>query len=136
MTTKLNPYLNFRDGTREAMSFYAAVFGGELTMSTFAEAGGMGVDEAEQGKVLHSQLDTESGLTLMAADVPSSMEVAHNGTISLSGGDEMRLRGYWDRLTEGASITVPLETAPWGDAFGMFTDKFGVNWLVNITGGI
>lgn len=136
MTTKLNPYLNFRDGTREAMSFYASVFGGELTMSTFAEAGGMGVDEAEQGKVLHSQLDTESGLTLMAADVPSSMEVAHNGTISLSGGDEMRLRGYWDRLTEGASITVPLETAPWGDAFGMFTDKFGVNWLVNITGGI
>jgi PhnB protein len=135
MATTLNPYLNFRDGTREVMDFYASVFGGELTLSTFAENGGMGQPESEQGKVMHSQLRTRGGMTLMAADVPSSMEVSANGTVSLSGDDEAELRGYWDGLVEGGSVTVPLEKAPWGDSFGMCTDRFGVDWMVNIAGG-
>jgi PhnB protein len=135
MATTLNPYLNFRDGTREVMDFYASVFGGELTLSTFAENGGMGQPEPEQGKVMHSQLRTRGGMTLMAADVPSSMEVSANGTVSLSGDDEAELRGYWDGLVEGGSVTVPLEKAPWGDSFGMCTDRFGVDWMVNIAGG-
>jgi PhnB protein len=135
MATTLNPYLNFRDGTREVMDFYASVFGGELTLSTFAENGGMGLDESEHGKVMHSQLRTRGGMTLMAADVPSSMQVSANGTVSLSGDDEAELRGYWDGLVEGGSVTVPLEKAPWGDSFGMCTDKFGVDWMVNIAGG-
>ena len=134
MATTLNPYLNFRDGTRDVMAFYASVFGGELTLSTFAESGGTGVDEAEQDKVMHSQLVTDDGLTLMAADVPSSMDVSANGTVSLSGDDEATLRGYWDRLVDGGSATVPLEKAPWGDTFGMCTDRFGVAWMVDIVG--
>jgi PhnB protein len=134
MAVTLNPYLNFRDGTRDVMGRYASVFGGDLTMSTFAESGGMGVDESEQHKVMHAQLTTDSGLVLMAADVPSSMEVGPNGTISLSGDDEATLRGYWDGLTEGGTVTVPLEKAPWGDTFGMCTDRFGVDWMVNILG--
>jgi len=134
MTTRLNPYLNFREGTRDVMNFYVTVFGGELTISTFADSGGMGLDESEQGKVLHSQLVTDAGLTVMAADVPASMTVGANGTVALSGDDDAELRGYWDRLTDGGSVTVPLERAPWGDAFGMCTDRFGVDWLVNISG--
>lgn len=134
MAVTLNPYLNFRDGTREVMTYYAAVFGGELTLSTFAETGGMGLDEAEQHKVMHAQIVTGAGLTLMAADVPASMEVSGNGTVSLSGDDEAALRGYWDALTDGGSVTVPLEKAPWGDTFGMCTDRFGVDWMVNILG--
>jgi PhnB protein len=134
MASTLNPYLNFRDGTRDVMDFYVSVFGGELTLSTFAEMGGMGQDESEQGKVMHSQLVTEGGMTLMAADVPASMEIGSNGTISLSGADEAELRGYWDGLTAEGSVTVPLEKAPWGDSFGMCTDKFGVHWMVNIAG--
>ena len=134
MAVTLNPYLNFRDGTREVMEFYSSVFGGELTVSTFADSGGMGVDESEQHKVMHSQLVTENGMTLMAADVPSSMDVSTNGTVSLSGDDEATLRGYWDRLVDGGSATVPLEKAPWGDTFGMCTDRFGVDWMVNILG--
>jgi PhnB protein len=134
MAVTLNPYLNFRDGTRDVMGRYASVFGGDLTMSTFAESGGMGVDESEQHKVMHAQLTTDSGLVLMAADVPSSMEVGPNGTISLSGDDEATLRGYWDGLTEGGTVTAPLEKAPWGDTFGMCTDRFGVDWMVNILG--
>jgi len=139
MATKLNPYLNFREGTREAMDFYAAVFGGTLTVSTFGENGGMGVPESEQGNIMHSQLETDSGLTLMAADVPSHMQgpdgaVSPNGTVSLSGDDEKELRGFWDGLADGGSVTVPLEKAPWGDTFGMLTDKYGVDWMVNVTG--
>lgn len=134
MAVTLNPYLNFRDGTREVMEFYSSVFGGDLTVSTFADSGGMGVDESEQHKVMHSQLVTENGMTLMAADVPSSMDVSTNGTVSLSGDDEATLRGYWDRLVDGGTATVPLEKAPWGDTFGMCTDRFGVDWMVNILG--
>lgn len=135
MAISLNPYLNFRDGTRDVMVFYASVFGGELTSSTFAESGGMGLDESEQGKVMHSQLVTDNGLTLMAADVPSTMgEPGANGSISLSGDDEPTLRGYWEKLSDGGTVTVPLEKAPWGDTFGMCTDRFGVDWLVNILG--
>jgi PhnB protein len=118
------------------MAFYASVFGGELTSSTFAESGGMGLDESEQGKVMHSQLVTDTGLTLMAADVPSTMgEPGPNGSISLSGDDEPTLRGYWDKLSDGGTVTVPLEKAPWGYPFGMCTDRFGVDWLVNIAAG-
>lgn len=134
MTTRLNPYLNFREGTREVMAFYASVFGGEPTVSTFAEYGGMGLPESEQGKVMHAQLVTPNGLAVMAADVPPHMEVGANGTLSLSGEDEAELRGYWEKLVEGGTVTVPLEKAPWGDHFGMATDKFGINWLVNISG--
>ena len=60
------------------------------------------------------------------------MDVSHNGTISLSGEDEAELRGYRNRLRDGGTVGVPLEKAPWGDAFGMCTDRFGVDWMVNI----
>jgi PhnB protein len=136
MTTKLNPYLNFREGTREVMEFYVSVFGGELTVTTFGEAGGMGLDESEHGKVMHSQLVTDGGLTLMASDVPSHMLTGgdvSNGNISLSGDDEAELRGYYDKLSDGGTVTMPMENSPWGDIFGMCVDKFGVDWLVNVT---
>ena len=135
MTTRLNPYLSFRDNAREAMDFYESVFGGELTRSTFGEFGAS-EDAAEQDKVMHSMLATDNGLTLMGADTPNSMEFTPggNGTISLSGEDEAELRGYWDKLADGGDVTVPLEKAPWGDTFGMCVDKFGVSWMVNIAG--
>ncbi len=56
-------------------------------------------------------------------------------SISLSGDDDAELSGYWDKLLEGGSVTMPLEAAPWGDKFGMLTDRFGVAWMVNIAGG-
>jgi PhnB protein len=134
-STRLNPYLNFRGTARQAMDFYQSVFGGELTRSTFAE-GGMPHDPSEADQIMHSQLETDGGLTLMVADVPSSMEltVGNNFSVSLSGDDEAELRGYWDKLADGATVTMPLERAPWGDTFGMLVDRFGVNWLVNIAG--
>ena len=134
MASRLNPYLNFSDRTREAMQFYQSVFGGELTSSSFAE-GGMPHDPGDKDKVMHSQLETPSGFTLMASDMPASMGApSPNGNISLSGEDEAELRGYWDKLSAGGQVAMPLAKAPWGDTFGKLTDKFGVSWLVNITG--
>jgi PhnB protein len=136
VASKLNPYIGFRDQAREAMDLYQSVFGGELVRTTFGE-GGMSDDPAEQDKIMHSQLETPAGFTLMAADTPSSMEAAplNRGiTISLSGDDEAELRGYWDKLADGGSVTMPLEKAPWGDTFGMLTDRFGVAWMVNVAG--
>lgn len=134
MPSRLNPYLNFIDTARQAMEFYKSIFGGELQISTFAE-GGMPHDPADASKIMHAMLETPSGFTLMASDAPPGMATpSANGSISLSGDDAGELRGYWDKLADGATMTMPLTPAPWGDTFGMLTDRFGVGWLVNIAG--
>ena len=134
MPTRLNPYLGFRDNAKQAMEFYHSVFGGELTLSTFGELHGS-EDPAEQDKIMHGMLVSPTGLVLMGADTPNSMSYTpgDNISVSLSGEDEAELRGYWDALAEGANITAPINKAPWGDIFGMCTDKFGITWLVNIS---
>jgi PhnB protein len=135
MASTLNPYLNFRDKTREVMNFYQSVFGGELVVNTFADFN-MADDPAEADKVMHSQLTSPSGFVLMAADVPQHMPFTEGSSISisLSGDDEQELTGYWEKLIEGGNVVEPLSKAPWGDSFGMAVDKFGINWLVNIAG--
>jgi PhnB protein len=119
------------------MEFYKSIFGGELTQSTFAEFQAS-QDPAEQDKIMHSQLVTDNGLTLMASDTPNGMDYTPgtNYSVSLSGDDkdDAELRGYWDKLSSGGNVTMPLEQAPWGDSFGMLVDKFGVVWMVNIAG--
>ena len=134
MPTILNPYISFRDNAREAMNFYQSVFGGELTLSTFADFQAS-EDPAEAEKIMHGMLTTTQGLVLMGADTPNSMEY-HPGSsisISLSGDDEAELRGYYGKLsTDGGNVTVPMEKSPWGDVFGMCTDRYGVAWLVNV----
>ena len=136
MASRLNPYISFRDQAREAMTFYQTVFGGELTMSTFAEMHAS-EDPAEADKIMHSQLEGDHGLDLMAADTPSSMDFSPGNTmsVSLSGDEDGPLRGYWEKLSDGGTVTMPLEKQMWGDEFGMLTDKFGITWMVNITSG-
>ena len=136
MTTYLNPYLNFRGNARAAMEFYQQVLGGELRISSYAEL--MGDTGPESDQIMHSQLETATGLMLMGSDTPSHMEYAtgtNSFSVSLSGDDEAELTGFWQGLTDGAEVTTPLAKAPWGDSFGMLTDKFGITWLVNISGG-
>lgn len=130
----LNPYLSFKDSARDAMDFYQSVFGGNLTRSTFGEGGMPLSDPAEKDRIMHSQLETPAGFTLMASDTPASMGApSANGSISLSGTEDTELLGYWDKLTAGGQVAQPLMQAPWGDSFGMLVDKFGVSWMVNIT---
>ena len=133
MTVRLNPYISFRDDARAAMEFYRSVFGGELELSTFGESG-MTDDPAQQDKVMHAMLDTGTGLVLMGSDTPPGMQFDEGSriSISLSGDDDATLRGYWGALTDGGTVVLPLERAPWGDSFGMCTDRFGVAWMVNI----
>lgn len=126
--------MHFKDKTREAMEFYKSVFGGELTISTFKE--GMGADGPDADKVMHSMLVIGPEMTLMASDIPSHMEYNPGASIemSLSGDDSdtEKLTGYWNKLSEGATLSMPLDKSPWGDTFGMLTDKFGIQWMVNI----
>lgn len=135
MTVRLNPYIGFRTEARDALGFYHSVFGGDLTVSTFGEAG-MNQNPADTDKVMHGQLEGENGLLLMASDAPTGMPTSDtsNISVSLSGDDEEPLTRYWNALAEGATIIEPLTKAPWGDTFGMLTDRFGVTWLVNISG--
>jgi PhnB protein len=133
-STTLNPYLSFRDNAREVMEFYKSVFGGELAVNTFGEYQAS-QDPAEQDKVMHSSLTTDGGMVLMASDTPNGMDFTpgNNISVSLSGEDESELRRYWDGLIDGGTVAMPLEKAPWGDTFGMCVDKYGINWLVNVT---
>ena len=130
---QLNPYIHFKDNTRQAMEFYQTVFGGKLDMSTFGEFHAS-EDPSEANKIMHAMLIADNGIVFMASDTPQHMEFKPGNTItmSLSGDDESVLRGYWDKLAQGAQITMPLDKAPWGDTFGMLTDKFGIEWMVNV----
>lgn len=133
MQTKLNPYINFKDTTRQAMEFYKSIFGGELRLSTYQEFKAS-EDPSEYNKIMHAELNTGNGIDFMAADTPNRMEYrpGTNFTMSLSGDDEVELTSYFRKLSAGGQVTQPLEKSPWGDSFGMFTDKFGINWFVNI----
>jgi PhnB protein len=132
--TTLNPYLGFRGNAREAMEFYQSVFGGALTVSTFAEFQAASEPE-ENDLIMHAQLTTDGGLVLMGSDTPNRMDynVGDTIAISLSGDDNDELTGYYDALIEGGTVLQPLTKATWGDSFGMFIDRFGVRWLVNIS---
>lgn len=135
MSTVLNPYLSFRGTAREAMEFYRSVFGGELKVSTFADFHAS-QDPSEDALVMHSQLVTDAGYMLMGADAPERMPltVGNNISVSLGGDERDQLEGYWNGLSEGATVVAPLSVSAWGDTFGMLVDRFGITWLVNIAG--
>jgi PhnB protein len=133
MTSRLNPYISFDGNARSAMEFYEQVFGGALTLNTYGEVGGLEGPDAD--KVMHGMLETSNGFTLMGADTPPGAEhrPGNNISVSLSGDDADELRGYWEKLSRGGSVSVPLEKQMWGDEFGMCDDQFGITWMVNIT---
>ena len=131
MSVSFTPYLSFKGQAREAMSFYQSIFGGELNVTTFAEAN-MG---SEQGvvpeQVMHSQLD--GPVPLMGSDVPERIPFTQGSTISMCfSGDSAGLdtgREYWSKLGAGGEVGMNLDLAPWGDYYGNLTDKYGVNWM-------
>lgn len=136
MTVRLNPYISFSDNARAALEFYRDVFGGELEISTFeGMPPEMGVDPSFVTNVMHGQLTTPDGFTLMAADTPPGMPRTEGDhiSVSLSGDDLAKLTGWWEKLSASGSVTVPFVQAPWGDTFGMCVDGFGVHWMVNST---
>jgi PhnB protein len=137
MASRLNPYITLDGKARQALEFYRDVLGGELTLSTFAE-NGMGDDPAVADQIMHGQLETPSGYTLMVSDSPPGAAAQQNSGIQISlSGDasaDDELSGYYDKLAAAGTVVEPLVTAPWGDRFGMVTDQFGILWMVNIAG--
>lgn len=130
MASRLNPYIGFRGVAREAMRFYEHVFGGTLTLNTFGEFGAQeSSEQAEQ--VMHAMLETTDGFTIMAGDMGSGGAGA-NIAMCLNGDDVDQLRGYWQQLSDGGTVQVPLQKQMWGDEFGACVDRFGVSWMVNI----
>src|SRR5450755_1304097 len=135
MGSRLNPYLNFNGNARQALEFYASVFGGDLSLNTFAQYGAADSPDAE--RIMHGMLETDAGYTIMGADITGDME--HHPmagfSVSLSGDEADSLRGYWEKLSASGTTMMPLQKQVWGDEFGMCVDGFGVSRLVNITPG-
>ena len=132
MPSRLNPYISFNGDARQAMEFYGQVFGSTASMSTFGDFGAP--DPAAADLVMHAMLETPSGFALMASNTPPGIEYdpGTNVSISLSGDDAPELRGYWEKLADGGTVTVPLEKQMWGDEFGACQDRSGISWMVNL----
>ena len=112
----LNPYLSFRTEARQAMEFYQSVLGGELDISVFGDFPDMVQDPSQKDLVMHGQLTTPDGLVLMASDTPDGMpyEKPQGFSVSLSGNTQQVTQQVWDRLSDGATITMPLDVAAVG----------------------
>jgi PhnB protein len=133
VVSRLNPYLSFTGNARPAMEFYRSVFGGTLTLTTFGELGGERSEE-HADQIMHGVLETDGGYTIMGSDLPPGMAHSFGDTITmcLNGDDAEALRAYWAKLSDGGSVSVPLEKQMWGDEFGACRDRFGIPWMVNI----
>ncbi len=127
-----DPYINFQGQAREALEFYHEALGGELTLMAANPQGPPKL--AEPGEpIMHGALSSD-GLTIMGSDGHPDYPptVGENMAIALSGTDFERLSGAFEKLSAGGVIKQALKTESWGDSFGYFADKFGINWMVNI----
>jgi PhnB protein len=126
-----NPYFFFQGNAREAMEFYKSIFGGELSFQTYGDVGAA-TDDNPPEYIMHAHLKAED-VVLMASDSSKASDKAAKVTMSLSGNEEEKLRGYFDRLSEGVTVESPLKKEFWGDTFGALRDKYGIEWMVSIS---
>lgn len=136
MGSRIDPCITFNGNARQAMEFYRQVFGGELELGSVADFGSPDAPNAD--KVMHSRLETPAGYTLMAWDFPDDRP-GHppyrpgNDVALFLGGDDSELREYFQKLSEGGSVTLPLERQVWGDEAGSLVDRFGISWMFDIS---
>lgn len=135
-TSQLQPYLCFEGNCEEAMKFYQSVMGGKLDINRFGEFAGpdMPVPDDRKDKVMHSTLENNQ-LSFMASDsMPNGPVVFGNSiTMSIAGTDKAELTKFFDGLSAGGKVVMPLAKQVWGDEFGMFDDKYGIHWMINIS---
>ncbi|GAA2243664.1 VOC family protein [Rarobacter faecitabidus] len=129
MATSLNPYLGFAGEARSAFEFYQRVFGGDLEVSTYREGG---MEATHPDYLMHADLRTPDGFRIMGADMHDEVTPGHGITVNGDSAAADRIRQIWAGLSEGAEITFPLGTAPWGGEFGQLVDRFGIAWLLAI----
>lgn len=131
----LNTYLNFNGNTEEVFNFYRSVFGGEFAMlMRFGDTPGCeNMPETEKNGIMHIALPIGSSV-IMGTDVPKSMEQVTAGTnmsISMNVGSREEADRVYNGLSAGGKATMPMNDMFWGDYYGMLTDKFKIQWMIN-----
>ncbi|GAA5216623.1 VOC family protein [Streptomyces thinghirensis] len=134
MSVKAVTHLNFRGDARAALTFYQSVFGGAVAVVTYKDAGNV-QDASEADQVMWGQVSADSGLCVMAYDVPSRMPW-HQGEnaffVSVRGDGAEEITAYWEKLSDGATVLQPLAAAQWAPLYGMLRDRFGVTWVLDV----
>lgn len=134
---KINPYLNFKGKCEEAFVFYKSIFGGEFGyLQRFKDTPSEYQNSPEDDeKIMHVSLQLEDGSMIMGSDVPATMESdlteGSNITLSYSASSEEDSRKVFDMLSSGGRVNMPMQKTFWGSLFGMATDKYGINWMVD-----
>jgi PhnB protein len=133
----INPSLNFDGNAEEAFTFYQTVLGGELKLMRYKEyPDAMKVAENEKEKIMHATLQIDKGNTLMGGDFTAIMEqklmMGNSFSIVIQPESKEEADKIFTKLSEGGKIIMPMEVAIWGDYFGMFKDKFGIEWQINV----
>lgn len=149
MAIKTTTHLNFHGTARQALEFYASVFGGQLMVATYGDFG-MPKEVPGADKVVFGQVESEDGFRVMAYDIPGqdstdtsatagSTHRENGATItdrsffqSVRGDTLDEINGYWDALGEGGTVVEPLAASAWSPGFGMLTDRFGVTWILDV----
>ncbi|MFV8377963.1 VOC family protein [Flavobacterium sp. LB3R33] len=133
----INPHINFNGNAEEAFNFYKSVFGGEFAkIMRFKDLASteFQVSENEANKIMHIALPIGQNI-LMGNDVPESMgpvnENENRSKISISAESREEANKLFSGLSAGGNIEVPIDDSPWGSYFGMFRDKFGIEWMVD-----
>ncbi len=135
----VNPYLNFNGNCEEAFNFYKSVFGGEFTyLGRFNEMpmqeGMPPLPENEGNRIMHVTLPIGGDTVLMGSDtisISGNVSIGNNISMSVNASSREEADSLFSRLSEGGKIIMPLSDTFWNAYFGIFTDKFGINWMVN-----
>ena len=135
---QINPYIHFNGNAEEAFTFYKSVFGGEFAMiSRFKDMSipERPVSENEANKIMHIALPIGKSSVLMGSDTPEFMgkhnENENRSKISISAESKEEADQLFNGLSAGGKIEMPIADSPWGSYFGMFRDKYGIEWMVD-----
>ncbi len=127
----LNPYLTFNGNCAEAMRFYKDALNAKLEMQTFGESPTEVPPEAKE-KIMHASLYFESGVLMASDSMPDRpAKPGNNVNLSIGLNDEAEADRLFATLSKGGTVTMPYEKTFWGAKFGMFTDQFGIHWMIN-----
>ena len=131
----INPYINFNGNAEEAFNFYKSVFGGEFAIiMRFGDMPNSDISESERNKIMHIALPIGKNV-LMANDVPEFMgrvnENENRSKISISAESREEADRLFIGLSAGGNVEMPMSDSPWGSYFGMFRDKYGIEWMVD-----
>lgn len=129
---QITPYLIFSGNCEEALNFYASVFGGQVSgLMRYKDASAENTMGMDGEKVMHSHLDVNGNVMLMASDGPGGGQGTASGHLSLNFKDPGSIQSAFAKMSDGGKISMPLQDTFWGATFGMLTDQYGVNWMFN-----